>query len=243
MMLGSEQALIQKSKDLLGGKTEKKPQSPFKKDSFQTYQADKFKDLLFNDGAMMDDFLDQIEVAVAKKSENQKKALKKQLERKKISQSTFTKKQRELEKWVTAERREINEKRRKVKDTCQEIGGFMAKIEKDKQLVMEGLNSAGSTPRGLRKSISQNSVSQVSASVPGLEAVQEQLRGLKGGQIGGAGPETKYINKKREFVRELMREKKEAIEKGVKERMGELESDMVDEMMQAALGLDVETEI
>ena len=119
----------------------------------------------------------------------------------------------------------------------------MAKIEKDKQLVMEGLNSAGSTPRGLRKSISQNSVSQVSASVPGLEAVQEQLRGLKGGQIGGAGPETKYINKKREFVRELMREKKEAIEKGVKERMGELESDMVDEMMQAALGLDVETEI
>jgi hypothetical protein len=60
---------------------------------------------------MMDDFLDQIEVAVAKKSENQKKALKKQLERKKISQSTFTKKQGELEKWVTAERREINEKR------------------------------------------------------------------------------------------------------------------------------------
>ena len=37
---------------------------------------------------------------------------------------------------MTAERREINEKRKKVKDTCQEIGSFMAKIEKDKQLVM-----------------------------------------------------------------------------------------------------------
>lgn len=34
MMLGSEEAVIQKSRDLLGGRPEKKPQSPFKKDSF-----------------------------------------------------------------------------------------------------------------------------------------------------------------------------------------------------------------
>lgn len=40
-----------------------------------------------------------------------------------------------------------------------------------------------------------------------------------------------------------MIEKKEAIEKGVRERMKDLESDMVDEMMQAALGLDVDNEI
>jgi hypothetical protein len=40
-----------------------------------------------------------------------------------------------------------------------------------------------------------------------------------------------------------MIEKKEAIEKGVKDRMRDLESDMVDEMMQAALNLDVDEEI
>jgi hypothetical protein len=40
-----------------------------------------------------------------------------------------------------------------------------------------------------------------------------------------------------------MVEKKEAIDKGVKDRMKDLESDMVDEMMQAALNLDVDDEI
>ena len=40
-----------------------------------------------------------------------------------------------------------------------------------------------------------------------------------------------------------MIEKKQAIDKGVKDRMTDLENDMVDEMMQAALNLDVEDEI
>ena len=56
-VLGSEQTLIQKSKEML---SDKKPRgaSPFEKNSFQTYTSDKFKDLLFNDGSMMDEFLD-----------------------------------------------------------------------------------------------------------------------------------------------------------------------------------------
>jgi hypothetical protein len=40
-----------------------------------------------------------------------------------------------------------------------------------------------------------------------------------------------------------MIEKKDAIDKGVKDRMKDLENDMVDEMMQAALNLDVDEEI
>ena len=54
-------------------KKSSKAASPFEKNTFQNYTSDKFKDLLFNDGSMMDDFLDQIEVAVAKKSESEKK--------------------------------------------------------------------------------------------------------------------------------------------------------------------------
>ena len=40
-----------------------------------------------------------------------------------------------------------------------------------------------------------------------------------------------------------MKEKREAIDRGVKEKMGHLESEMIDEMMQAALNLDVDQEV
>ena len=115
----------------------------------------------------------------------------------------------------------------------------MKKIEQDKQLLMEtGLDSARSTPRKYGQS--QGSVS---ASAAGLRQLQDQLEDVRAGTIGGTRPETKYINKKRDFVRQLMVEKKDAIDKGVKDRMKDLESDMVDEMMQAALNLDVDDEI
>ena len=77
----------------------------------------------------------------------------------------------------------------------------------------------------------------------GIRQLQDQLEDVRAGTIGGTKPETKYINKKRDFVRQLMIEKKDAIDKGVKDRMKDLESDMVDEMMQAALNLDVDDEI
>ena len=60
---------------------------------------------------------------------------------------------------------------------------------------------------------------------------------------GGHNPESKYINKKRQFVQQLVKEKQVAIEAGVKERIKNLENEVIDEMMQAALGLDVDKEI
>lgn len=56
-------------------------------------------------------------------------------------------------------------------------------------------------------------------------------------------PETKYLNKKREYVRQLIQEKRDAIDRGVKEKMRDLESDMIDEAMQMALQLDVDAEV
>lgn len=73
-MLGSEQAVIEKSKSVLEQRP-KRPSSPFEKNSFQDYTSMKFKSLLFNEGTMMDDFLDQIEVAVARKQDKEKKQL------------------------------------------------------------------------------------------------------------------------------------------------------------------------
>ena len=67
---------------------------------------------------------------------------------KKISPKSYSKKAKDLETWVTGERAEINQKRKKVKDTCQEIGVFMKKIEQDKKIILEsGLESNRSTPR------------------------------------------------------------------------------------------------
>ena len=69
------------------------------------------------------------------------------------------------------------------------------------------------------------------------------MRDLKSGHLGGEKPETKYLNKKREFVRQLMKEKKEAVDRGVRDKMKNLESDMIDDMLYHALNLDVDKEI
>jgi hypothetical protein len=77
----------------------------------------------------------------------------------------------------------------------------MKKIEQDKQLMMEsGLESGRSTPRKLGQSMNSNS-----ASALGLRQIQEQLDDVR---AKGNRPETKYVNKKRDFVRQLMLEKK-----------------------------------
>jgi hypothetical protein len=75
-----------------------------------------------------------------------------------------------------------------------------------------------------------------------MRAVKDELRRVREGK-NGEHPETKYINKKKEYVRQLMKEKTEAVERGVKEKMKNYESEMVDEMLQAALNLDVNQEV
>lgn len=144
----------------------------------------------------------------------------------------------DLDKWVTGERNEIKAKRAKVQDTCADIGAFLQKTEKEKKYMLDCLG--GNTPRGLRRSSSQLTDSQDSE---GLRQVKDQLRGIREGGLGGEKPETKYLNKKRDFVKQLMKEKKSAVEKGVKDKMRNFESEMIDEMLQAALNLDVDAEV
>ena len=90
-MLGSEAAIIDKSKNMLADKV-KGPGSVFEKNTFQTYTNNKFKDLLTNESSAMEAYLDNIEQAVTKKSDAETKQLKKQLDQRKISPRTFKKK-------------------------------------------------------------------------------------------------------------------------------------------------------
>ena len=94
-----------------------------------------------------------------------------------------------------------------------------------------------STPRKVGQINRSNSQLSITNS---LKDMQDQLKEIQEGHIGGVQPETKYLNKKREYVRQLIQEKKNAIDRGVKERVRNLESDMIDEAMQMALQLDVD---
>ena len=179
-----------------------------------------------------------METAISKRCAQEKKQLQKQLKNKQITQKVFSSKQRDIEKWVSHEKHEIRQKRAKVQDTCGDIGAYLQKIEKDKKIMMDHIGSSTSTPR--KRSSSFVSESQDSLNI---QKAKDQLRDIKDGRIGGQQPETKYINKKREYVRKLMKEKHSAIEKGVKDKIQNYESEMIDEMLQAAINLDVDAEI
>ena len=99
------------------------------------------------------------------------------------------------------------------------------------------MNMVNESPR-----INRSQLTDYSQDSYGLKAVKDELRAVRDGKHGSQ-PETKYINKKKEYVRQLMKEKQEAVERGVKEKMKNYESDMVVEMLQAALNLDVNTEV
>ena len=72
------------------------------------------------------------------------------MDSKQISPRTFSKKQKDLEKWIKSERNEIELKRKKVKDTWQEIGIYLENIEKDNKIMQDGLNiSNHRTPRSI----------------------------------------------------------------------------------------------
>lgn len=225
-MLGSEQAIIRSSKELIS-ESPYKTGSLFDRGSFGKYTSGKFKDLLLNEGTVMDGFLDEMEAAIAKRCTEEKRELSKQLQTKKISNKAYMQKQKDLERWVSSEKQEIKQKRAKVRDTCTEIGMYLKKIETDKKVMLGVISSASNTPRG-KRSHSQLSESQESGS---LAKAREQLRDIKDGRLGGEKPETRYLNKKRDFVRKLTKEKQEAIERGVKDKIKNYESDMIDELL------------
>ena len=66
-----------------------------------------------------------------------------------------------------------------MQDTCGEIAQFLNKLDKDKKIMLDGLNSSSNTPRGLRKSASQISASGDSE----VQMIKEQMHDLKNERI------------------------------------------------------------
>ena len=58
--MGSEQAVIEQSKEILGA-SKNKHKSPFDKNSFQNYQKDRFKEALTDKNNDMLNYLNQVE--------------------------------------------------------------------------------------------------------------------------------------------------------------------------------------
>jgi len=139
---------------------------------------------------------------------------------------------------VSAERREIKQKRSKFKDTCDEIATFITTIEKDKKVMMSEM------AHGYKASPSHSEASsRYSQSSPRFNEMRKQMYDVKDRLAEGDKPNTRYINKKRDMIKDLMKRKQQAIEKGVSERLQDLEGDMVEDLMQAVIDLDVEKEV
>ena len=118
------------------------------------------------------------------------------------------------------------QKRVKVKDTCDEISTYLTKIEKDKKVMMnEFKNGYGST-----SSRSVKSSHRSSHSSPSNRELKKQISDYKRQREEGEMPSTKYVNRKRDMIRQLMKEKQTAIEKGVQERLQQMEVDMIHDM-------------
>jgi len=153
-----------------------------------------------------------------------------------ISPRTYKRRKDELEKWVSRERRELNSKKEKVLETCFEMGDFIKKLGFEKRDIMEKLDSIR---RG--NAASESEVSEISEhDSERTKKVKRQIKEYQGGRHqGGQGSN----EKKRAAARKLLQEKEKAIKEGVKRRLQEIEGGHANEMIDAAMALDVEQEI
>lgn len=141
MALGSEGAIRESSKKTLKGEDKKASNSGlFDKHSFQDFTHQKFKQLMFDEKAASA-FLDEIETAIEEKKKNEESKLKADLKKNLISPRTFKRKERDLEKWVTKERDELQNKKIKMAQTYEEIGSYLSKLESEKKIMLEKIGS------------------------------------------------------------------------------------------------------
>lgn len=90
-MMGSEQAVKRAAKDLHDDK-HGKGSGIFDRDSFRNFTSGKMKQLLSNEGTMMEKFLDQMEAAVTKRCQDEQRQLEKQLQAKQITSKVYLEK-------------------------------------------------------------------------------------------------------------------------------------------------------
>lgn len=130
MALGSEEAIRNQSRQTLknsGSKNELKSSGLFEKNSFQDFTNKQFKNLLF-DPSTMDNFIEELEKTIESRRYEARQQLKADLKKNLISPKTYKKKELELEKWVTNERKDLLTKKQKMLQTAEEMGSFLDKL-------------------------------------------------------------------------------------------------------------------
>ena len=148
LALGSEKTVRQESKKTLEEARDKKHGKQatgsglFENHSFQDFTHEKFKELLVDEKAATA-FLSHIEKAIDEKKVNETSKLKADLNKNLISPRTFKQRQKELESWVTNERRELHYKKRQVVQTFEEVGSYITRLESEKKIMLEKIGSPG----------------------------------------------------------------------------------------------------
>ena len=94
--------------------------------------------MLFDNEAIRS-YINQVEENLKVEKEKEEKKLNTELHKKIISPRTYSQKSKELEKWVTRERRELKKKQQKMVQSIDEMGQYISNLERDKKYMVEHL--------------------------------------------------------------------------------------------------------
>eukprot|EP00347_Sterkiella_histriomuscorum_P003387 403364494 len=246
--LGSEEALRKNSKNALKkskGDSDLKGSGIFEKHSFQDFTNQKFKQFLFDQDAL-NDVMKEFEKAIEEKRTEKEERIKKKLIKKEISPRTFKKKNSDIERWITQERKDFIKKQQKFMQSIGEMGSFINKLDLDKKSMIQQIGSP--RPHSSRSNIiSQSShdlsdINESSDESLRVRQARDQLQKLTV-DLGKDDPESKAIAKKKKAAQKLIAEKEKAIEEGLKNKLKEIEGQQASKMLDLALNLDINKEI
>jgi hypothetical protein len=123
----------------------------FHNSAFDEFKDDKLQE--FRRGgkhAGIHQVLGEIEQEVLRHREVREKKLKNDLKKRNISSNAYSRKVRELEKWVTAEKKEIKTVKKNIGDNYRDVDTYLAGLDKDKKSLVD---KVGVSPRRSRLSV------------------------------------------------------------------------------------------
>ena len=82
-------------------------------------------------------FIDEIEKVIEHEKSKEQRQLKQDLKKNLISPRTFKKKEQELDKWVSTQKKELYIKKQKMSQTYGEFSSYINQLQNDKKIMLE----------------------------------------------------------------------------------------------------------
>lgn len=186
----------------------------------------------------MHQILSQIEMEIIKEKEQRETELRSRLKKKKLNNKTFATKVNELEKWAKTERKDIQERKAKIDYDYNNVKSLISDLKVDRQTLAEKI---GVSPKRSRHANNYQLDDDSRDSDEVREAIRQSQK-LRSG-LTSTDPESRYLEKKRQAANTLLEEKEKAIQKGLMNKLAQLEEENADQLMKQALDMNVQNEI